>query len=79
MGTPAAGFDLANGVHDHFVSWVWSQPKSDTNSHSPAALLIELIYEQPCVRLVAKKSGELRMCVDYRALNQVTVKDQGIL
>ena len=26
--------------------------------------------------LVAKKSGELRMCVDYRALNQVTVKDK---
>ncbi len=28
------------------------------------------------VIFVAKKSGELRMCVDYRALNQVTVKDK---
>ena len=28
------------------------------------------------VIFVAKKSGELRMCVDYCALNQVTVKDK---
>ena len=29
----------------------------------------------PC-HLVAKKSGDLQMWVDYRALNQVTVKDK---
>ena len=32
-------------------------------------------YSSPVI-FVRKKSGELRMCVDYRALNQKTVKDK---
>lgn len=32
-------------------------------------------YASPIV-LVRKKNGELRMCIDYRALNKITVKDR---
>lgn len=31
-------------------------------------------YAGPVV-LVHKKNGELRLCVDYRALNKITIKD----
>lgn len=32
-------------------------------------------YASPVV-LVRKKNGKLRMCVDYRSLNNITVKDR---
>ncbi|KAJ9530553.1 hypothetical protein QJQ45_012513 [Haematococcus lacustris] len=28
------------------------------------------------VLFVQKKSGELRMCIDYRQLNKITIRDQ---
>ena len=58
-------------------------PKEKAEVERQLAVLVEKGFVQPShsawgapVIFVAKKSGELRMCVDYRALNQVTVKDK---
>ena len=58
-------------------------PKEKAEVERQLADLVEKDFVRPShsawgapVIFVAKKSGELRMCVDYRALNQVTVKDK---
>ena len=58
-------------------------PKEKAEVERQLSELLEKGFIQPSrsawgapVIFVAKKSGELRMCVDYLALNQVTVKDK---
>ena len=58
-------------------------PKEKAEVEQQLSELLDKGFIQPSrsawgapVIFVAKKSGELRMCVDYRALNQVTVKDK---
>ena len=57
-------------------------PQEKAEVERQLADLVEKGFVQPShsawgahVIFVAKKSGDLRMCVDYRALNQVTVKN----
>ena len=49
----------------------WLQKHTDNNFIRPSSSP----YGAPCF-FVKKKDGDLRLCVDYRALNQITKKDR---
>ena len=62
---------------------VWLSPKEKAEVERQLKELLHKYAIQPShsawgapIIFVAKKSGELRMCVDYRALHQVKQKDK---
>jgi len=45
------------------------------HSTSPCGSLVVLVRKKSLVVLVRKKDGSWRMCIDYQALNKITIKN----